>query len=237
MALWFGREYNFEEHPRPNPDAMTAGLTGDVRGELKYFQENTVHAGSRAPDFCLPALDGSEVTLSELRGKPVLIEFGSLTCPNCQHEFPLIDQLSREYAGRAHFLFVYIREAHPAKYPDWPAHRSLEQKFRHARALAEQHQTPRVMLVDTLNGEVHRLFGGLSNTSWIIDHAGLVAHKASWTTYRDLRRVLDEVLLLREDKRLSMRAPLFTETMSLRPRYEEKARKAASKRERHPADQ
>ena len=37
------------------------------------------HAGDPAPDFTLPLLDGREVTLSKLRGKPVVIEFGFVT--------------------------------------------------------------------------------------------------------------------------------------------------------------
>jgi peroxiredoxin len=39
------------------------------------------HAGQAAPDFTLPILDGDgqTVTLSQLRDKPVMIEFGSIT--------------------------------------------------------------------------------------------------------------------------------------------------------------
>ena len=40
----------------------------------------TVHAGDAAPDFRLPTLDHkSEVELSSLRGKPVVLVFGSYT--------------------------------------------------------------------------------------------------------------------------------------------------------------
>ena len=35
--------------------------------------------GDPVPDFTLPSLEGEEVTLSKLRGKPVMIEFGSRT--------------------------------------------------------------------------------------------------------------------------------------------------------------
>jgi len=39
-----------------------------------------VHAGDAAPDFRLPTLDHkSEVELSSLRGKPVVLVFGSYT--------------------------------------------------------------------------------------------------------------------------------------------------------------
>ena len=65
-TMWMGEPYNFEASSY-NP------------GPLKFFREN-IHAGEQAPDFTLPRLDGEgDVTLSELRGKPVLIEFGSVT--------------------------------------------------------------------------------------------------------------------------------------------------------------
>ena len=41
--------------------------------------KSVVHAGEPAPDFTLPLLDGGEVTLSRLKGKPVMIEFGAIT--------------------------------------------------------------------------------------------------------------------------------------------------------------
>ena len=47
--------------------------------EHRQFQQNAPRAGEPMPDFTLPLLDGEELTLSSLRGKPVMIEFGSVT--------------------------------------------------------------------------------------------------------------------------------------------------------------
>jgi hypothetical protein len=45
-----------------------------------HARAGTVQAGDLAPDFTLPALDHkSEVTLAALRGKPVVLVFGSYT--------------------------------------------------------------------------------------------------------------------------------------------------------------
>ena len=46
--------------------------------QYPYFR-STVRAGEPAPDFTLPLLDGGETALSSLRGKPVVLEFGSIT--------------------------------------------------------------------------------------------------------------------------------------------------------------
>ena len=39
------------------------------------LDSHVVPVGSEAPDFTLTAIDGSEVTLSGLRGKPVVLVF------------------------------------------------------------------------------------------------------------------------------------------------------------------
>lgn len=65
MSEFFGREYNFEAF-------------SPSQKEYEHFK-TTAHAGEPASDFTLRALNGDKVTLSELRGKPVVIEFGSIT--------------------------------------------------------------------------------------------------------------------------------------------------------------
>lgn len=45
-----------------------------------------IHEGDTAPDFTVEMLDGSEVTLSELRGKVVLLSFWATWCPPCRQE-------------------------------------------------------------------------------------------------------------------------------------------------------
>lgn len=45
-----------------------------------------VHAGDQAPDFSVEMLDGSKLTLSELRGKVVLVNFWATWCPPCRQE-------------------------------------------------------------------------------------------------------------------------------------------------------
>ena len=65
MSDFHGEPYNFPASSY-NP------------GPLKDFKQY-IRAGEEAPDFMLPTLDGTTITLSDLRGKPVLIEFGSIT--------------------------------------------------------------------------------------------------------------------------------------------------------------
>lgn len=54
--------------------------------------------GSLAPDFTLASLDGEPVTLSDLRGRPVLVNFWASWCGPCIEEFPLLREAAARHA-------------------------------------------------------------------------------------------------------------------------------------------
>ncbi len=63
-----------------------------------------------APDFTLKLLDGTEVTLSKLRDRPVVINFWATWCGYCVKEFPDFQELWEEYDGKIHILAVNVGE-------------------------------------------------------------------------------------------------------------------------------
>ncbi len=74
-----------------------------VLGLLTFFAFGLVkaNAGQRssgtAPDFSLTGFDGRKVTLSELRGKVVIINFWASWCPPCRQEAAYLEQTWRKY--------------------------------------------------------------------------------------------------------------------------------------------
>ena len=55
-------------------------------------------AGTQAPDFTLPAMDGKQFSLKDaLSHGPVLVAFFKISCPVCQFSFPYIDRIYRAY--------------------------------------------------------------------------------------------------------------------------------------------
>jgi peroxiredoxin len=49
--------------------------------------------GFLAPDFTLETLDGGEITLSELRGHPVILNLWASWCPPCRAEMPALQRV------------------------------------------------------------------------------------------------------------------------------------------------
>lgn len=60
----------------------------------------------QAPDFTLADTDGNEITLSELQGKPVVLNFWASWCPPCKGEMPEFNTVYKELGEEVHFVMV-----------------------------------------------------------------------------------------------------------------------------------
>ncbi len=129
-----------------------------------------------------------------------------------------MDQIAKDFADEAHHLFIYTRETHPEYARGIYEHfETFGEKMERAKILQERFNTPRKILVDDLDGGVHRQYAGAPNQSWVIDHTGHIAYKAAWTVAPDVREGLELALKTRESKREgSSGSNYYREIVSLR---------------------
>lgn len=60
---------------------------------------DAIRVGEVAPAIRGTTLEGDELTLAELRGRPVIVNFWGPTCVPCRDEFPLFKTKLAEHAG------------------------------------------------------------------------------------------------------------------------------------------
>lgn len=144
--------------------SSTASARGAARGEV-------------APDFMMTLADGRSLALSDLRGRPVLINHWATWCSPCRMEMPEIVAAAQAHPDLV-VLAVNMMEA-----------RSQIEPFAHEYGL------PFPVVVD-LEGRVSDLYGvrGLP-MSFLIDREGRVATVwAGMLTAGDLQAMLEPVL-------------------------------------------
>jgi peroxiredoxin len=67
---------------------------------IKSVKQVPVEVGLPAPDFTFPGLDGKMVSLSDYRGKVVLVNIWATWCPPCVEEMPSMEKLYKKFEGK-----------------------------------------------------------------------------------------------------------------------------------------
>jgi len=75
-----------------------------IGANLIYRYRNTInqgpHVGAYAPGFSLPDRDQKNISLNDLKGKAVLLNFWATWCGPCQSEMPSIEALYQRYRDK-----------------------------------------------------------------------------------------------------------------------------------------
>jgi peroxiredoxin len=86
-----------------NPDRQPAATN-----EAKIGTE----VGNNAPDFSLTKIDGLQISLADLQGRPAVLIFWTAWCPICKEEAPLFNAVAEKYEPRGvHVLGINIKDS------------------------------------------------------------------------------------------------------------------------------
>lgn len=81
-----------------SPSLANCPYVADLDGIIKQLEN--VQIGKTAPEFSLPDTAGVAVSLSDFRGKYVLLDFWASWCPPCRKENPNVVKAYQEYKDK-----------------------------------------------------------------------------------------------------------------------------------------
>jgi len=118
---------------------------------------------AKAPDITVSTIRGEKISLSELSGQPVLVNFWATTCPGCIKEMPHLVELYKELAPKG-FEMIGIAMSYD------PPNQVI--------ALADGRKLPYPIALD-IQGDAARAFGDvrLTPSSFLIAPDGRVVHQ------------------------------------------------------------
>lgn len=132
-------------------------------------------------------------------------------------EVSLLNDLYQRYRDQGvEFFTIYVREPHPGEH--YGPHRTWAQKVKFARDCRDQDRVQNPLLVDDLQGTVHRLYGLMPNMIYIIDKTGRIVYKALWTDHQEIASVLANLALADQLQSRGVRVkPSYTERINYIP--------------------
>jgi len=162
-----------KKEPEPQQQAEQA----EVKAEEKPTQPPVDKAppgpverpgGKAAPSFTLQDLNGKPVSLSDFKGKVIVLDFWATWCPPCVIEIPHFIELYEQYKDQG-FAMVGI---------------SLDREgISVVKSFVRKYQINYPILMT--DGQVDRVYGGITAipTTFVIDSAGNIRQK--YVGYRD----------------------------------------------------
>lgn len=150
--------------------------------------------GDKIPgDFEIFDLNGNTLKLNTLwKDKPLVLEFGSVSCPIFHGNGPSMDDLYDKYdkgvSEKARVGLLYVREAHPGWFRKH--HEKQRDKIENAHKLKDK-GLQRTIWADSVTGELHQYLEPGPNSVYVINTDGKILYKSVWVEPKELDRVLN----------------------------------------------
>ena len=136
---------------------------------------------ARAPEVSVKTIDGRDIRLADLRGRPVLVTFWATSCPGCIKEMPHLIELYQALHPRGFELIGIAMSYDPPN---------------HVMQMAKSRRIPYPVALD-IDGAAARAFGDvrLTPSSFLIAPDGRVVHqKIGEMDMKKLRRLIEGML-------------------------------------------
>lgn len=125
----------------------------------KPSDEGPVQVGAAAPGFSLTDLKGQQLSLDQMKGKVVLLDFWATWCGPCRLSMPVLEQLQKEYGPKLALLAI-----------------NLEEPIEVVRGYVQKQNLHSTILLDS-EGRVGRAYGSESiPMQVVIDKEGIIRH-------------------------------------------------------------
>ncbi len=169
-------------------------LIEKLQAESQPIEAGAPKAGNAAPDFEAERLSGSgqrsgkQLRLSDFRGRPIALKFGSYTCPVWRAQIHRFNQIYEELQKQLQFLIVYTREAHPED--GWQVEinhdqdvvynqpTTINERAHIARTCLTRHGISTPVLLDDMDDNINKAYSGWPERLYLIDKDGIVRHRS-----------------------------------------------------------
>ncbi len=171
-VLALGLSFAFSEKP---PDAGY-GPPHDHRPGDEHGAEPDSPIGKMAPDFKLKDLEGRDITLDSLKGRPTLINFWATWCSPCLAEMPSLQRLHKNLSKTLQVVTISVDEDR----------NELDEVLKELKIALP-------VLLDP-DGKVSKLYGTEKYPeTYILDSSGVIVDKrigaVEWDSPKSLERI------------------------------------------------
>jgi len=124
-------------------------------------EPSTATIGKPAPNFQLQNLDGQSISLNDLKGKPVLVNFWATWCHPCVSEMPYLQEIYGEWSGKGLILLAI----------------NIGESSSEAEQFLQDHNLSLPVLLDTNKAVARRYNIRGIPTTFFIDKDGIIQEK------------------------------------------------------------